>query len=259
MTSADKRKATTAKGTKGTNGAKTAKTAKTGKGAKGNSKKITSSRRLSDSGYASNAEKQQASRKQILEATIDCFIDIGYAHTTTTEIAKKAGFTRGAVQHYFPTTQHVVKESIKYLTEQWLDRYMSATRKVPPGADYIDYVVDTLWRFVNHRLFIAWNELVAAARTDAELNKIVRPAAARFEKARLDMAYQFFREDFSDDRTMEDFQQSRDTLRFLLEGMGGTIITHDKKARIDAQLRWLKDWLHERWETALSYQGSQQR
>jgi AcrR family transcriptional regulator len=193
--------------------------------------------------------RSQATRAEILDATIDCFVEIGYVRTTTTEIAKKAGFTRGAVQYYFPTTQHVLEASVKYLTEKWLDQYMSATRNAPPGADYIDYAVETLWRFVNDKLFVAWQELTAAARTDAELRKIVRPAAARFEKLRRDMS----RDNFPDfhQASVEKFQRNRDNLRFVLEGMSSTILTYDKKQRIDDQLQWLKEWFHASWQEEL--------
>lgn len=193
--------------------------------------------------------RSQATRAEILDATIDCFVDIGYVRTTTTEIAKKAGFTRGAVQYYFPTTQHVLEASVKYLTEQWLEQYMAAARNAPPGADYIDYAVDTLWRFVNDRLFVAWQELTAASRTDPELRKIIRPAAARFEKLRREMS----RDNFPDfhEASVEKFQRNRDTLRFVLEGMSSTMLTYDKKQRIEAQLQWLKDWFHASWQEEL--------
>ncbi len=193
--------------------------------------------------------RSQATRAEILDATIDCFVEIGYVRTTTTEIAKKAGFTRGAVQYYFPTTQHVLEASVKYLTEKWLDQYMTATRNAPPGADYIDYAVETLWRFVNDRQFVAWQELTAASRTDSELRKIIRPAAARFEKLRRDMS----RDNFPDfhHASVEKFQRNRDTLRFVLEGMSSTILTYDKKQRIQAQLQWLKDWFHASWQEEL--------
>jgi len=193
-------------------------------------------------------ERSQVTRAQILDATIDCFVEIGYTPTTT-EIAKKAGFTRGAVQYYFPTTPHVLEASVKYLIEQWLGQYMEAAANAPPGVDYIDYAVDTLWRFVNDRLFIAWQELTAVSRTDPELRKIIRPAAARFEKLRREMGRETFR-DFHD-ASVEAFQRNRDTLRFVLEGMSNTMITYDKKARIEDQLTWLKAWLHESWKDKL--------
>lgn len=194
-------------------------------------------------------QRSQATRQEILDATIDCFVDIGYVRTTTTEIAKKAGFTRGAVQYYFPTTRHALEASVKYLTEKWLDQYMTAARNAPPGTDYIDYAVDTLWRFVNDKLFVAWQELTAASRTDPELRKIIRPAAAHFERLRRDMG----RDNFPDfhEASVEKFQRNRDTLRFVLEGMSQTMLTYNKKARVEAQLQWLKAWFHASWREEL--------
>ncbi len=46
---------------------------------------------------------------RILDATIQCFLELGYHRTTTTEIAKRAHVTRGAVQYYFPTTPDVLR------------------------------------------------------------------------------------------------------------------------------------------------------
>ena len=114
-----------------------------------------------------------ATRQEIIEATISCFAEIGYFRTTTTEIARKAGVTRGAVQHYFPTTQHVLESSIDYLREKWLERYFEGAHRTPVGKDYIDQAVDNMWEMVNSRLSAAWRELLGAARTDSELRAIV--------------------------------------------------------------------------------------
>ena len=190
-------------------------------------------------------KRSAATRQEIIEATIECFVQIGYARTTTTEIAKLAGYTRGAVQHYFPTTEHVLKASINYLTKSWLDSYMTAAGNAPPGTDYIDYSVDTLWRFVNDRLFIAWQELVSASRTDKSLRRIIMPAAGKFERLRRDMGQANF-PDFAD-ASRAKFDRNRDTLRFLLEGITSTLLTYSKDDRIEAQLVWLKEWFHENW------------
>lgn len=186
-----------------------------------------------------------ATRLDIVEATIDCFVDIGYVRTTTTEIAKKANVTRGAVQHYFPTTQHVLKAAIAHLRDSWMQRYDDLVKNTPPGVDYIDAAVDNMWELVNSREFIAWKELVASARTDPELQKIIEPAARDYEEARREAGMAAYA-DFAA-AGIEKFEQNRDTLRFLLEGMVGTIITYDKEKRIRAQLDWFKDRLHEAW------------
>lgn len=210
-------------------------------------RKTTAAKAAGDSGRG--WVRSPATYQAILDATIDCFVEIGYERTTTTEIAKKAGFTRGAVQYYFPTTAHALEASIRYLVDEWLDEYMTAAREAPVGADFIDYAVDTLWRFVNNKLFVAWQELVSASRTHPELRRILKPAAAKFERLRRDMGRDNFR-DFYDANAVK-FQRNRDTLRFVLEGMTTTMMTFDKKERIQAQLDWLKEWFHASWQEEL--------
>ncbi|MFN3231795.1 MAG: TetR/AcrR family transcriptional regulator [Alphaproteobacteria bacterium] len=186
-----------------------------------------------------------ATRRDIIEATISCFVDIGFVRTTTTEIAKKANVTRGAVQHYFPTTQHVLTASIEYLLEEWIGAYNDVSRKTPRGKDFIDHAVDNMWELVNNRLFVAWMELVAASRTDPELRAIIEPVAEEYEQARRRAGRDAY-PDFAA-AEYEKFEHNRDTLRFLLEGMATTVITYDRERRVEAQLQWIKDRLHESW------------
>ncbi|MDA0339193.1 MAG: TetR/AcrR family transcriptional regulator [Proteobacteria bacterium] len=186
-----------------------------------------------------------ATRLDIVEATIDCFVDIGYVRATTTEIAKKANVTRGAVQHYFPTTQHVLESAVSHLRDKWMEAYHQLVKRTPAGADYIDGAVDNMWTLVNSREFVAWMELVAAARTDPELQAIIQPAARAYENARRDAGQKAY-QDFAL-AELDKFEQNRDTTRFLLEGMALTMITYDKEKRVKAQLDWIKDRLHEAW------------
>ena len=187
-----------------------------------------------------------ATRQDIIDATINCFIDIGYFRTTTTEIAKKADVTRGAVQHYFPTTKHALEASVAHLQDTWLDAFFESLKNPPKGGDAIDFAVDNLWSFVNDPLYVAWQELVAASRTDPELREIIEPAAARYEQARRDVvrdSYPEFRE-----ADQELFSVNREMLQFLLEGMSVSILTYDKEKRIHDQLEWAKKLFHDVWD-----------
>lgn len=188
-----------------------------------------------------------ATRQEIIEATLSCFVDIGYFRTTTTEIARKAGVTRGAVQHYFPTTQHVIEASIDFLREKWLEAYFEAAHRTPVGKDYIDQAVDNMWELANSRLSTVWMELISASRTDAELRAILEPAAAEYEKARLEAGRRAYPDFALAQRQV--FDRYRDMLEFLAEGMMRSVIIHDREARIKNQLDWLKQELHKVWET----------
>ena len=51
-------------------------------------------------------------RGAILDATIDCLIEVGYQKATIARIAKTAGVTTGAVQHHFESRQALMRAAI---------------------------------------------------------------------------------------------------------------------------------------------------
>jgi AcrR family transcriptional regulator len=48
-------------------------------------------------------ERRAATRGALLDATIDCLVEYGYHGVTTSRVAERAGVSRGAQVHYFPT------------------------------------------------------------------------------------------------------------------------------------------------------------
>ena len=47
-------------------------------------------------------EKTAETRRRLLDAAIVCLIERGYSNTTTSEIAERAGLSRGAQLYHFP-------------------------------------------------------------------------------------------------------------------------------------------------------------
>ncbi len=47
-------------------------------------------------------ERSAETRRRLLDATVACLFERGYAGTTTTELARRAGVSRGAQMHHFP-------------------------------------------------------------------------------------------------------------------------------------------------------------
>ncbi|MGQ3047458.1 MAG: TetR/AcrR family transcriptional regulator [Niveispirillum sp.] len=125
--------------------------------------------------------KSIATHQRIIEAAIRCFLDIGYHRTTTSEIAKQARVTRGAVQYYFPTTPEVLRATVDHIIQHFTAEYLAATANVAhEGREGLDQGIDALWHAAHSPLWTAWKELEAAARTDAELASIMGPAKAAF-------------------------------------------------------------------------------
>lgn len=99
----------------------------------------------------------------------------GYAGTTTSEVQRRAGTSRGAVLHHFPSRGSLLAGAIRYLIEAREAGMRQAALRLPTGADRIDGAIEVLWSTFKGTLFWAAMELWLAARTDRELRQDLLP------------------------------------------------------------------------------------
>ena len=127
------------------------------------------------------AEKSLLTQTQILEATMQCLIEIGYAQTTTDKIAQKARVSRGAMTHHFKSRAAVFSAAAKYITELRAFEYDEAIGKVKALSDGIPVLenmretISLLQKYYARPSFIALHELMRGARTDKALKQIMTP------------------------------------------------------------------------------------
>ena len=62
-------------------------------------------------------ERTRAMRARLLEATVELLVEKGYAGTSTTLVSERAGVSRGAQLHHFPTKQDLVVAAVRHVTE----------------------------------------------------------------------------------------------------------------------------------------------
>src|SRR5947208_12675209 len=115
-----------------------------------------------------NEERSAQTRAKVLDATVDCLIELGYAGTTTTLIAERAGVSRGAQLHHFPTKAELVAAAVAHLSHRIGEELQEEAAQLPVGKDRPAAAVDLLWSTFSTPLFTAWLELTVAARTDEE-------------------------------------------------------------------------------------------
>src|SRR5436853_7131184 len=118
-------------------------------------------------------ERSANTKARLLDATIDCLSDLGYARTTTTEIAERAGVSRGAQLHHFPTKAELVTTAVEHLFERRTEEFRKAFATLPANIDRTAAAVDLLWSMVSGPTFHAWLQLVVAARSDPDLRQTV--------------------------------------------------------------------------------------
>lgn len=71
---------------------------------------------------------------QLIEATIDVLAEVGYARTTLSAVAKKAGLSHGLVNFHFETKEKLLAETMAYLGEEYRANWQAALDAAPPGA-----------------------------------------------------------------------------------------------------------------------------
>src|SRR3954465_7918836 len=112
------------------------------------------------------AERTASTRAALLDATIDCLVEDGYAGTTTTRVVERAGVSRGAQVHHFPTKAELVAEAVRHLARRRAEETKAEIGRISLNdPDQLKAVLDLLWGLHNGPLYAASVELFVAART----------------------------------------------------------------------------------------------
>ena len=129
------------------------------------------------------AERRATTRLRLLDAAIDTIADVGYLNASTTEIARRAGVSRGAQLHHFPTKADLVGAALAHSMERRLAEYAALVERVPPGRQRVDRAIDLLWSTFQSKDCAVWIEVAVAAHRDAELRPHVEEASERHRKS----------------------------------------------------------------------------
>ena len=118
-------------------------------------------------------------RLRLMEATVECLVEFGWTGTTTTVVSQRAGVSRGAQLHHFPSKQDLVVAAVDHLTER-RRRELAASAARLPAEGRTRAALDFIAAQYVSPVFFAALELWVAARTDEALRGAVGPLERRF-------------------------------------------------------------------------------
>ncbi|KPF92133.1 TetR family transcriptional regulator [Novosphingobium sp. AAP83] len=121
--------------------------------------------------------KSAATRARLIDATIRCIVQHGYANTVTPMVAAEAGLSRGAMLHHFVSGDALIRATIVELHERRLKAFRRASQA---NLGDVRSMVRDYWQQLQKPGFIAFQELAMAARTDAALAEILLPLQSEF-------------------------------------------------------------------------------
>ena len=128
------------------------------------------------------AERSAETQVALLEATVASLVELGYARTSTTEIVRRAGVSRGAQVHHYPTKGDLVVAAVEHVFERQERAFVDAFAALPPAEQTLPHAIDLLWSIFDGPAYPAALELVVASRTDDHLAVVVQAVVTRFEQ-----------------------------------------------------------------------------
>src|SRR3954451_22035605 len=176
-------------------------------------------------------------RARLLEATVDCLVERGFAGTSTTLVSERAGVSRGAQLHHFPTKNDLVVAAVEHLTEKRGLELAAAAAAGPAGPRHTRAVLQVLADHFTSPVFTAALELWVAARTDEALLAAVAPLEQRVGRETHRMTVDLLGTDESRPGVRELVQATLDLVRGL--GLAATISDDTRRRN-----RILDQWAH---------------
>ena len=185
---------------------------------------------------APQQERSRATQQRLLEATVDCLVLHGWSGATTTVIAERAGVSRGAQLHHYPTRAALVLAAVTHLAERRAEEIRTEAATLTGDRDErLDKVLDMLATAFTGPLFVAALEVWVAARTDPELRDALVPLEARVGREMHRLTVEVLGADERRPGVREAVQATLD----LLRGLGvANLLTDDSHRRGQLLAAW---------------------
>jgi AcrR family transcriptional regulator len=140
-------------------------------------------------------EQRSAETKlRLLTATLECLIEDGYVNTTMSDVAVRAGVSRGAQTHHFPSKLELMVAAADHLFSEFAGEVAVIARAARDGEITLEQLIDELWqRFFCGRFMYASLELIVASRSDPELRDGLVPLIRKLHTSLDETWLTFFR------------------------------------------------------------------
>ncbi|MFE6775381.1 TetR/AcrR family transcriptional regulator [Streptomyces sp. NPDC057702] len=187
-------------------------------------------------------DRSRATRQRLLEAAIACLAEHGWAGSTVSVVAERAGVSRGAAQHHFPTREDLFTAAVEQVAEERSAalRALLSDAADPPegdGPERTHAVVDALVDLYTGPLFRAALQLWVAAANEPQLGSRVTALEARIGRESHRMAIELLGAD-------EGVPGARETVQGLLDmarGLGlANLLTDDASRRERVVTQWAR-------------------
>lgn len=182
-------------------------------------------------------DRSRATRQRLLSATVECLAELGWAGTTVQVVAARAGVSRGAAQHHFPTREALVSGAIEQMSQVRAAEIAQAAAALPHGGRRTETILSILFGLYSGPVFRAALQLWVAAASDQTLHDQVAPLEAELGRQAHRMALGLLQADERQPGVRETVQATLD----LLRGLGlADLLTDDSQRRAGILRQWAR-------------------
>jgi AcrR family transcriptional regulator len=182
-------------------------------------------------------QRSRVTRQRLMEACVECLVELGWAGTTTTVVAQRARVSRGAQLHHYPTRAELVVAAVEHVGRARAAEIVESAGGMPAGPRRTEAVLGLLADFYGGPLFAAALELWVAARTDEQLRGVVAPLETHLGREAHKVAVELLGVDEGRPGMRELIQATLDLLRGL--GLAG-LLSDDSERRRRILRRWAR-------------------
>jgi AcrR family transcriptional regulator len=187
---------------------------------------------------ATNREPQQdrsrATRAKLIDAAIECLGELGWTASTVAVVAERAGVSRGAAQHHFPTREALYLAALEQVA---VERGEELEREFAGREVSTVEVVEFVFAVYTGRLFRAALVLWVAAAAEPQLREQIIPLEARIGREIHRSVVRLLGVDEARRGVRETVQATLD----LARGLGlANLLTDDSRRRAKIAREWAR-------------------
>jgi AcrR family transcriptional regulator len=186
---------------------------------------------------APQQSRSRLTRRRLLDAAVASLAQVGWTATSVGMVSRRAGVSRGAAQHHFPTREALFEAVIDHVAEQRLDELRAAAAGLSPGPRRTEEVLHSIVAIYTGPLFKAALQIWTAASSEEVLRAHILPMEAELGRRTHAVAVELLGADESVPGVREAVQASLD----LARGLGlADVLSDDSRRRARVVAQWAR-------------------
>lgn len=133
-----------------------------------------------------HAERSAAMRKKLIDAAIQCLVEVGYGSTTLQRVTDVAEVSRGAFLHHFPTRAQLMIAVAEFAADEQTRVVREFVGDSFGDKELYQAITAATWEAVRRPAAIAFLEILLGSRSDPEIGnefaQVVRKLATTHEE-----------------------------------------------------------------------------